>query len=83
MFHLGGDIWGNYTDYLLLRFEEVYDFFSINETYFTKRISERYDVDMSIFSEEYSVWDNFCGKDVGEFYEIETRELLKKIIQEV
>lgn len=83
MFHLGGDIRGNYTHYLLLRFEEVYDFFSINETYFTKGIGKRYDVDMNIFSEKYSVWDNFCGKDIGEFYEIETGELLKKIIQEV
>lgn len=82
MFHLGGDIRGNYTDYLLLKFEDVDDFFSINETYFTKGIGKRYDVDMNIFSEKYSVWDNFCGKDVGEFYEIETGELLKKIIQE-
>lgn len=80
MFHLGGDIRGNYTDYLLLKFEDVDDFFSINETYFTKGIGKRYDVDMNIFSEKYSVWDNFCGKDVGEFYEIETGELLKKII---
>ena len=84
MFHLGGDIRGNYTDYLLLRFEEIYDFFSINETYFTKGIGKsRYDVDMNIFSEKYSVWDNFYNKYVGEFYEIESGELLKKIIQEV
>ncbi len=82
MFHLGGDIRGNYTDYLLLKFEYVDDFFSVNDACFYKEIDKRYSADINIFSEMYTVYDSFQGEDIGEFWELEVNDLLDKIIQD-
>lgn len=80
MFHLGGDTTGRYTDYLLLKFEDVDDFFSINGKYgFDKVINNEYYADIDIFSSTYEVRSRVEGIYIGEFYEVETGELLKQI----
>lgn len=80
MFLLGGDIRGRYTDYLLLKFEDVDDFFSINGKYgFDKVINNEYYADIDIFSNTYEVRSRVEGIYIGEFYEVETGELLKQI----
>lgn len=80
MFHLGGGIRGRYTDYLLLKFEDVDDFFSINGKYgFDKVINNEYYADIDIFSNTYEVRSRVEGIYIGEFYEVETGELLKQI----
>ena len=79
-FHLGGDIQGNYTDYLLMKFEDIESFYSINGEYgFVKDINNQYYVDIDIFTKLYSVYNSCTGDFVGEFYEIEAEELLKQI----
>lgn len=83
MFHLGGDIRGNYTHYLLLKFENIDSFFCVNENYFSKEVNSRYYADVNIFSELYSVYDSYNGEDVGEYYELEVKDLLQRIREEI
>lgn len=80
MVHRWGDVRANYTDRFLVRFDNEYEWFELNSRVQYKTICDgRYCVDIDIMTECYNVWDNEKEVSVGEFYEFEVEDLLKKI----
>ena len=80
MVHRYGDVRANYTDRFLVRFDNEYEWFELNSRVQCKTICNgRYCVDIDIMTECYNVWDNEKEVSVGEFYEFEVEDLLKKI----
>ena len=79
MVHRYGDVRWNYTDRLVVRFDDAYDFNALESRMQYKEIAERYMCDIDIFCEWYNVWDCENQCDVGEFYGIEADDLLADI----
>ena len=80
MVHRYGDVRANYTDRFLVRFYDSYEWSELESIMQYKTICDgRYFVDIDIMSETYTVWDNEEEVSVGEFYEFEVEDLLKKI----
>lgn len=84
MVHRYGDVRGNYTDWAVCKFDDIYEFWELESIRQHKNFSdgdkfERYTADINIFDECYLVYDNDLGEDVGYFYDIEVEDLLKSI----
>lgn len=77
--HLFGDIRANYTDYFALKFDSIEEFYDLETMYQTISINDIYSADICVFSEGYSVYDYEKSEDIGEFYEIDKKDLLKEI----
>lgn len=82
--HLYGDIRGGYSDYFVISlgdYESFIEFCSYELFDYTvgyKQLNDKYIADFDMFSESIEVFDN-DGNEIGTFYEIETKELLKEI----
>ena len=82
MVHRYGDVRGNYTDRFLVRFDNEFEWFELESRMQYKTICDgRYCIDIDIMSECYNVydWDKFDS--IGEFYEIEVKDLLESIAE--
>ena len=80
MVHRFGDVRANYTDRFMVRFDDEYTWFELEARMQYKTIADdRYTVNIDIMNECYSVWDNEKQNEVGEFYEIEVKDLLEEI----
>ena len=80
MVHRYGDVRANYIDRFLVKFYDSYEWSELESIMQYKTICDgRYFVDIDIMSETYTVWDNEEEVSVGEFYEFEVEDLLKKI----
>lgn len=80
MVHRYGDVRANYTDRFLVRFDDEYEWFELESRMQYKTICDgKYTCDIDISSEGYNVWNNETQTDVGEFYEIEVKDLLDAI----
>lgn len=80
MVHRYGDVRANYTDRFLVRFDSEYEWFELESRMQYKIICDgKYCVDIDIMSECYSVYDWELGESIGEFYEIEVKDLLNEI----
>ena len=80
MVHKYGDVRGNYTDRFLVSFDNEDEIFYLESRMQYKDIANgRYTCDIDIFSEMYRVWDNENQNEVGEFYEIEVKDLLAEL----
>lgn len=80
MVHRYGDVRANYTDRFLVRFDNEYEWIELESRMQYKTICDgRYCIDIDIMSECYNVydWDKFDS--IGEFYEIEVKDLLEAI----
>ena len=84
MVHRYGDMRANYTDRFLVRFDNEYDWFEFESRIQCKTICDgRYCVDIDIMTECYNVWDSEEEVTVGEFCEIEVKDLLNEINKEI
>jgi len=80
MVHRYGDVRANYTDRFLVRFDNAYEVSYLESCTQYKDIADgRYTCNINIFNEMYYVWDNDKQTDIGEFYEIEVKDLLNEI----
>lgn len=82
MVHRYGDVRGNYTDWAICKFNNMYEFFELESTTPSLEINEQYVADLCIFDETYHVWDYVNDNDIGYFYHIEKEDLLKAIADE-
>lgn len=84
MIHRLGDVRGNYTDRFAVKYdgkeEAIYHILFDSEaaTQF-KDINDRYSADINIFRESYEVYDSKEEETVGEYYELEAKDVLKQI----
>ena len=78
MVHLGGDIRGNYSYYVLLHcdFDAL-----VNIDWFPEVKIPNYNMvaDLRWYSDSYNVYDYDSGNDIGDFYEIDMDDLIKEI----
>lgn len=79
MVHLHGDIRGGYSDYFVVKFDSMYEFYELANTRQSKDVNENMVADLTIFSDTYNVYDYEKQEDVGEFYCLELEDLLKEI----
>ena len=80
MVHRYGDVRANYTDRFLVRFDSEYEWFELESRMQYKTIcDEKYSIDIDIMSECYNVYDWELGESIGEFYEIEVKDLIDAI----
>ena len=81
--HRFGDVRGNYTDWAICKFDYFEDIFELDSVMQSKSLddrnkTQRYIADINIFDEGYYVYDN-DGEDIGRYYDIELKDLLKSI----
>lgn len=81
MVHRFGDVRCNYTERFLVRFDDEYEWFELENRVQIKEVADRYIADIDIMSEGYNVYDHETGNDVGDFYDIEIKDLLKSIAE--
>lgn len=79
MVHLHGDIRGGYSDYFVVQFDSMYEFYELESTRQNKDVNENMVADLTIFADTYNVYDYEKQDDVGEFYCLELEDLLKEI----
>lgn len=80
MVHRYGDVRANYTDRFLVRFNSEYEWFELESRMQYKTIADgKYSCDIDIMAECYNVWDWDNDTSLGEFYEIEVKDLLNEI----
>lgn len=79
MVHLYGDIRGGYSNYFVVMFDNMYEFFELKSAVQVKDVNEHMVADLNIFSESYNVYDYEKQEDVGNFYELELADLLEEI----
>ena len=82
MVHRYGDVRGNYTDWAICKFNNMYEFFELESTTPSIEINDQYVADLCIFDETYHVWDYVNDNDIGYFYHTEKEDLLKAIADE-
>lgn len=80
MVHLGGDIRGNYSYYIILEcdFDDLFEV----EFYPTIEVNQDMVADLRWYSDTYSVYNHTTQEDVGEYYETELADLLEAIEKE-
>ena len=74
MVHLYGDIRGGYSDYFVVKFDNMYEFYELESTRQSKDVNDVNDhmvADLNVFSDTYNVYDYDKQEDVGEFYCLE------------
>lgn len=79
MVHLYGDIRGGYSDYFVVSFDSICEFYELENVTQTKTINENMVADLNAFSDTYNIYDYEKQDDVGEFYCLELEDLLKEI----
>lgn len=79
MVHLYGDIRGGYSDYFVVKFDSMYEFYELESTRQSKEVNDHMVADLNIFSDTYNVYDYDKQEDVGEFYHMELEDLLEEI----
>ena len=84
MVHRYGDVRGNYTDWAVCQFDNLYELWELESICQCKNFSdgdkfERYTADINIFDECYNVYDNDEERDVGYFYDAEVADALISI----
>lgn len=83
MIHILGDVRGNYTEKFVIKGEGrgdiISNIFENEAVYQYKDINDRYSADINIFSDTYEVYDSEKNKTIGEYCEIEVKDLLKEI----
>ena len=77
--HLYGDIRINYSNYFVLKMDNLESFFELDSWIQSKTINDRYSADINLMSEIYSMYDYEKQKNIGEFYNIEIDDILKQI----
>ena len=77
--HLCGDIRCNYSNYFVLKMDNLESFFELDSWIQSKTINDRYSADINLMSEIYSIYDYKKQKNIGEFYDIEIDDILKQI----
>ena len=80
--HLHGDIRGGYSDYFVVKFEDIYEWYNLESRTQHKPITDTLTADIDIFDELYEVYDYSIDDYVGSFYECEVEDLLNKIKEE-
>lgn len=83
MVHRFGDVRGNYTDMACFEFDNEFEFWELESMMQCKQINERYFADVNILNEEYSVYDYIDDIDVGYFCDIEVKDLLESIAENI
>ena len=78
--HLGGDIRGNYSYYFILECS-LDDIFQV-EFYPSVEITDTLVADLRWYSDTYSVYNTETDKDVGEYYESDKADLIKRLKEE-
>ena len=79
MVHLFGDIRAGYSDYFAVKFDSMYEFYELESATQMKDVNDHMVADLNTFSETYNVYDYEKQEDVGEFYELELKDLLEEI----
>lgn len=78
--HLCGDIRGNYSDYFAIKMKGFYEFYELESMSQHKYITDTLVADINLMDEYYNVYDYEHDEDVGEFYEIEIKDVLPEIM---
>ena len=79
MVHLYGDIRAGYSDYFVVKFDSMYEFYELESVTQQKTVNENMVADLNALSEIYNVYDYEKQEDVGEFYCLELEDLLEEI----
>lgn len=86
MAHISGDVRGNYTNYTLLRFDNIDEFYETLCDYDScisfEIEGKTYMATPQVLSETYSVYCSELGCDVGEFCGCEVDDIKDEIIKE-
>ena len=80
--HLYGDIRGGYSEFFALKFDNSFEFYSLENWIQCKGINDQYTATIYLDRECYSVYDYKNDEDVGEYYECETKDLLETLNKE-
>lgn len=78
--HLCGDIRANYSDYFTVKMRGFYEFYELESMLQPKHITDTLVADINLMDEYYNVYDYEHDEDIGEFYEIEIKDALPKIM---
>lgn len=79
MVHLYGDIRGGYSDYFVVQFNSMYEFYELESITQTKDINDHMAANLNALKDTYTVYDYDKQEDIGEFYCLELEDLLKEI----
>ena len=79
MVHRFGDVRANYTNRFVVKFDNEYEWFELENIRQYKIINETYAIDIDLMSESSAVYNRDNGEYIGEFYEIEVKDLLEEI----
>lgn len=77
--HLRGDIRAGYSDWFVVKFENIYEWMELESRTQHKSITDNLVADIDIMSECYEVYDYNTDDYVGSFYELEVGDLMEKI----
>ena len=80
--HLYGDIRGGYSEFFALKFDNSFEFYSLENWIQSKDINDQYTATIYLYSECYEVYDYENSEDVGEYYECEVSDLLESLNEE-
>lgn len=80
--HLYGDIRGGYSEFFALKFDNSFEFYSLENWIQSKDINDQYTATIYLYSECYEVYDYENSEDVGEYYECEVSDLLETLNKE-
>lgn len=77
--HLYGDIRGGYSEFFALKFDNSFEFYSLENWIQSKDINDQYITTIYLYSECYEVYDYKNGENIGEYYELEVSDLLETL----
>ena len=77
--HLRGDIRANYSDYFAVKMRGFYEFYELESMLQHKHVTDTLVADINLMDEGYSVYDYEHDVDLGEFYEVEIKDVLSEI----
>ena len=77
--HLRGDIRANYSDYFAVKMRGFYEFYELESMLQHKNITDTLVADINLMDEGYGVYDYEHDNDLGEFYEVEIKDVLSEI----
>ena len=80
--HLYGDIRGGYSEFFALKFDNSFEFYSLENWIQSKDINDQYITTIYLYSECYEVYDYKNGENIGEYYELEFSDLLETLNKE-
>ena len=77
--HLRGDVRANYSDYFAVKMRGFYEFYELESMLQYKHITDTLVADINLMDEGYGVYDYEHDNDLGEFYEVEIKDVLSEI----